>query len=151
MQKREERTYASGSLINYYTIRYEETRRREKFNSWKENHSQWKKPIEFKTYLWINFRPPPPPRGVYSLRIVVTKDHLTGEETGAMENNEIFVGKGEREEEEGVIEEKSATHLVLEYEILSNCVENKKTRKPSRRKTRLKFHVIGDNTEAGYD
>lgn len=32
-----------------------------------------------------------------------------GEETGAMENNEIFVGKGGRwkeEEEEGVIEEK---------------------------------------------
>lgn len=48
---------------------------------------------------------PPPPRGVYSLRIVVIKDHLTGEETGAMENNEIFVGKEERGEgKEGVIE-----------------------------------------------
>lgn len=47
------------------------------------------------------------------MRIVVIKDHLTeergGEETGAMENNEIFVGKGGRwkeEEKEGVIEEK---------------------------------------------
>lgn len=47
-------------------------------------------------------------------------------------------------------EAKSATHLVLEYEILSNCVENKKTREPSRGKTRLKFRVIGDNAEAGY-
>lgn len=84
-----------------------------------------KEQIEFKTYLWINFRTLPP-GGVYSLRIVVIKDHLTGEETGAMENNEIFVEKRGR----GVIEEKGGQRFVLEYEyeILSNCVENEKNR-----------------------